>query len=56
MATNADDNMDHQEERDKIKTQTQAQMVRSRLNDYIAIVLALGAVFILWFLQLLGLY
>jgi len=45
-----------QKELDKIKAETEKQMLRSRINDYIAIVLALGAVFILWLLQLMGVY
>ena len=45
-----------QEEQDKIKAETEAQMMRARVNDYIAIALALGAVFILWILQMMGLY
>ena len=45
-----------QVEREKIKAQTEAQMMRSRVNDYVAIILALGTVFVLWFLQWMGLY
>ena len=45
-----------QKERDKIKAETEKQMLRARINDYIAIALALGAVFILWLLQLMGVY
>jgi hypothetical protein len=45
-----------QEERDRIKAETEVQMLRSRVNDYIAIALALGAVLILWVLQMMGLY
>ena len=44
------------EEHEKIKAETEAQMLRARVNDYIAIALALGAVFLLWILQMLGLY
>ena len=40
----------------KIRAETQSQMQKSRAIDYIAIVLALGSVFILWFLQWIGLY
>ncbi len=45
-----------QEEREKIKAQSEAQMMRSRVNDYVAIILALGTVFVLWLLQWMGLY
>ena len=44
------------EEREKIQAQTDAQMRRARATDYIAIVLALGTVFILWLFQWMGLY
>ena len=43
-------------EYEKIKAETETQMLRARVNDYIAIALALGAVFILWVLQMMGLY
>lgn len=43
-------------ENDRIKAETEAQMLRARVNDYISIALALGAVFILWILQMMGLY
>ena len=46
----------HQDEHDRIKAETKAQMIRSRVNDYIAIALALGAVLVLWILQMMGLY
>ena len=49
-------NVELNEEDEKIKAQTQAQMMRGRLNDYVAIVLAVGTVFILWLLQWAGLY
>lgn len=45
-----------QEEHDKIKAETEAQMLRSRVNDYIAIALALGTILLLWILQMMGLY
>ena len=45
-----------EEEKAEIKAQTDAQMLRSKLNDYIAIILALGTVFVLWLLQAMGLY
>jgi thiamine monophosphate synthase len=45
-----------QEEHNKIRAETEEQMLRARVNDYIAIALALGAVFLLWILQMVGLY
>jgi thiamine monophosphate synthase len=56
MGEKTEDRAGLQEEHDRIKAETEAQMVRSRVNDYIAIALALGAVLILWILQLMGLY
>jgi len=44
------------EEDEKTKAQTQAMLMRGRLNDYVAIALAVGTVFILWLLQWMGLY
>ena len=49
-------NLSEEEERARIKAKTDAQLLRSKLNDYIAIVLALGTVIILWLLQMAGLY
>jgi hypothetical protein len=49
-------NINEEEERARIKAETDAQMLRSKLNDYIAIVLALGTVLLLWLLQMAGLY
>ena len=56
MAGDLEKKRDLEEETEKIKAQTDAQMWRARATDYIAIVLALGTVFILWFLQWMGLY
>lgn len=56
MAADTEKEEDIQEEHDRIKAETEVQMLRSRVNDYIAIALALGAVFILWILQMMGLY
>ena len=47
---------DQDEERKKVMELTGDQMRRTRVVDYIAIVLALGTVFILWLLQWMGLY
>ena len=56
MAENNDKKISIEDEQAKIKVDTDSQMLRAKLNDYIAIVLALGTVFILWLLQLMGLY
>jgi hypothetical protein len=56
MAEYLEQKRDLEEEMERIKAQTDAQMQRARATDYIAIVLALGTVFILWLLQWMGLY
>lgn len=56
MAEGLEGKEDLEEEREKTRAQTQAQMVRSRVNDYVAIILAVGTVFLLWLLQWMGLY
>jgi len=56
MSENKSEKINNIDEQEKIKAETAAQMIRSRVNDYIAIILALGTVFILWLLQLVGLY
>ncbi len=38
------------------KALAETQLLRGRVNDYVAIVLAVGTVILLWFLQWLGLY
>jgi hypothetical protein len=40
----------------KVEAESAAKALRHRLDEYIAIVLGLGAVLILWFLQAIGLY
>jgi len=56
MTTEMSEEEQFEEEKAEIKAQTDAQMLRAKLNDYIAIILALGTVFILWLLQTIGLY
>ncbi|MBW2065719.1 MAG: hypothetical protein JRJ03_12435 [Deltaproteobacteria bacterium] len=45
-----------EEEREKAKAETEAQMLKTRVNDYLAIILAVGTVILLWFLQWMGFY
>ncbi|MEE9150752.1 MAG: hypothetical protein V3U20_02840 [Thermoplasmata archaeon] len=45
MAEDLEGKEDLEEEREKTRAQTEAQMLRSRVNDYVAIILALGTVF-----------
>ena len=40
----------------KVREQSEKKLLRHRVDDYVAIILACGAVFILWLLQLLGVY
>lgn len=56
MAEDIEGKEDLEEEREKTRAQTEAKMLRSRVNDYLAIILALSTVFLLWFLQWMGLY
>ena len=45
-----------EEDLKKVERESMAKAVRHRLDEYIAIVLGLGTVLFLWFLQALGLY
>ena len=45
-----------EKEIEKARIQTKAEILRSRAIDYIAILLGLGAVFLLWLFQWMGLY
>ena len=56
MTEEIKDKAESNEEDAKIQAQTMAQLMRGRLNDYVAIALAVGTVFILWLLQWAGLY
>jgi hypothetical protein len=44
------------EELKKVQAQAAAKQMRHRVDEYIAMVIAIGAVFLLWFMQLIGLY
>ena len=56
MADDLEVKKDLEEDRGKKDTKTSVRMQRARVNDYIAIILALGTVFLLWLLQWMGLY
>jgi len=45
-----------EEDLKKVERESMAKAMRHRLDEYIAIVLGLGTVLLLWFLQDLGLY
>jgi hypothetical protein len=45
-----------EEDLKKVEAESLKKAVRHRLDEYIAIVLGLGAVLLLWILQELGLY
>ncbi len=45
-----------EEDLKKVERESAAKGMRHRLDEYIAIVLGLGTVLLLWFLQALGLY
>ena len=40
----------------KVREQSEKKLQRHRVDDYVAMILAVGAVFILWVLQFLGVY
>ena len=40
----------------KVQAQAEAKQLRHRVDEYIAMVIAISAVFILWFLQFVGVY
>lgn len=44
------------EDMKKVQAQAEAKQMRHRVDEYIAMVIAISAVFILWFLQFVGLY
>lgn len=43
-------------ERQKVLAAAEAKQLRHRLDEYVAMVIGIGAVLILWLLQYLGLY
>jgi len=45
-----------EEDLKRVERESMAKAMRHRLDEYIAIVLGLGTVLLLWFLQALGLY
>ena len=44
------------EDLEKVKAESEAKLMRHRLDDYVSIILGVGACIVLWFLQLIGLY
>lgn len=40
----------------KVKAQSEAKLLRHRLDDYLAVILGAGSAFILWVLQALDVY
>ena len=40
----------------KVKRESEAKQLRHRLDEYIALILGVGSVLLLWFLQAIGLY
>jgi hypothetical protein len=44
------------EDMKKVLAQAEAKQMRHRVDEYIAMVIAISVVFILWFLQFVGLY
>ena len=56
MAEDLKGKQSSQEGRGKSEKKTSPAEQRARVNDYVAIILAVGTVFLLWLLQLMGLY
>jgi hypothetical protein len=57
MADNIDSNRDQgTEDLKKVEAAADAKQRRHRADEYMAMIIALGAVAILWFLQYLGFY
>ena len=44
------------EDLEKVKAESEAKLLRHRLDDYVAIILGVGSCLVLWVLQLIGLY
>ena len=44
------------EELKKVEADSEKKLLRHRLDDYVAIILGVGSAFVLWLLQLMGLY
>jgi hypothetical protein len=44
------------EELKKVEAAALAKQQRHRLDEYVAIILGVGAVLVLWFLQIMGVY
>ena len=57
MADDIDKNEgQHEGDLDKVKEAAEKKQLRHRVDEYVAMIIALTSVLILWFLQYLGLY
>ncbi len=57
MADDIDKNEgQHEDDLDKVKEAAEKKQLRHRVDEYVAMIIALTSVLILWFLQYLGLY
>jgi hypothetical protein len=45
-----------EEELKKVEAAAASKQLRHRLDEYVAIILGVGAVLVLWFLQIMGVY
>lgn len=45
-----------EEDLEKVEAESKVKLMRHRADDYIAMILGVGFVFILWLLQLIGFY
>ena len=57
MSDDVENEQDHSnEDLKKVEAAAEKKQRRHRVDEYMAMIIALGAVAILWFLQLLGFY
>ena len=57
MADDIDKNKDQvYDDLEKVAQAAETKQTRHRVDEYVAMIIALGAVFILWLLQSMGLY
>jgi hypothetical protein len=56
MADDLDKSNTTDDDLQKVMAAAEAKQRRHRVDEYIAMVIAISAVFILWFLQFVGLY
>ena len=56
MAEDIENREVSEEELKKVEAAALSKQLRHRLDEYVAIILGVGAVLVLWFLQIMGVY